>query len=307
MMATGFAFLSMMVMGLMPILVAWMVYAGKPPSVVATSLAQYLCGVFGAELVALLWPNSGVMRVKAASAATLRLFSNQIRTGFGSGRPGRTQMGVANWEPSKSLGFNNLLLQVRAEMGERSRDFRRLAGLIENIRHLASWPKMYQMFLHGDRFDQWMIDLMEERNALHQEIYKSMDAVAVALETGKPAADQPGIVAAFNSLQSRSAEWLKEHKEELSLETIASVHARSHYGEVFEYRLREVIKYTRDEVADEERYSTDLPKTSLTDIAHGFQFQDRPFRLEVGPLRSLWFCDCQHLPELGAGVSLSSS
>jgi hypothetical protein len=270
MLATGLPFLSMTVMGLLPFLVGWMVYAGKPPSAVATSLAQYLCGVVGSELVAMFWPNSGVMRVKAASAATLRLFAKHIRTGLGSDRAGQTEMGKTNWEPSKSLGFNNLLLRVRMEMGESSRDFRRLAGLIENIRHLAAWPKMYRMFVHGGHFDQWMVDLMEERNALHEAIYKSMDEVAVALETGKPAADQLELAAAMNTVYRRTDEWFKENREHISLETIATIHARCHYGEVIEYRLQEIIKYTRNEEAEEEQYPSDLPKTSLTDIAYGF-------------------------------------
>ena len=269
--AMGFPFLTMLVLGLGPVLVAWMVYAGKPMGEVATTIAEYLCGVFGAEVVALTWQNSGSKLLKKSAAAALREFSAQIRSIYGVDRPARTEAGETVWKPSQSLGFNSLLMRCQTEIGsKRAREYQHLVGLVENVRHIVAFPTMYALFVRRGHFDKWMVDMMKERDALHIEIYKVMDAVAAAIEGGYPAEDQPGIEAAFQNLDKKSQLWLKENREGLPLDTVANIEARCHSLEALLYRINEIIKFTRGHTADDDDSEPDLPSATVTLIARRF-------------------------------------
>lgn len=270
MMATGLPFLTMIVLGLMPVLVGWMVYAGKTPQDVYFGLGQFLCGIFAAEVVSLLWPNTAATRIRKSAAASIRQFSDQVRTAFTVEKVGRTQVVKANWMPSLSLGFNNLLAFAREENGDQSREYRRLTGLVENVRHLVAWPKVYSSFLRSGRFDQWMVDMREPRKMVHEEIYKSMEALANAVESGRPAEDQTGLENALAALDDRSRAWLLEHEGDLSLETISLVEARIHYAEVAIYRIKEIVKFTRGEPSVDEVSAEDLPAPSLASFTRSF-------------------------------------
>ena len=280
MMASGFPFLSMMVLGLMPLLVAWMVYAGKPPEMVSTSIAQFLCGVFGSEFIAMVWPNTAAMRLRKQSAGALRTFASQIHAGFGSDLVEQKTLGSTDWDPTISLSFNNLLMSAREELGVRSREFIRLSGLVENIRHIAAWPRIYHLFITGGRFDKWMIDLLDERTVLHGEIYKSTEEIARAIEESRPAEQQVGLEKAFQDLWDKSDKWMEDNLENLSTETIAFMHTRVRYSRASMYRLNEIIKFTRQEAVDEESRQDDLPRVSMTDIAHGFNPKSGVFALK---------------------------
>ena len=269
--ARGFPFLTMLVLGLAPVLVVWMVYAGRPMGDVATMIAEYLCGVFGAEVVALAWRNSGSTLVKKSAAAALREFSAQIRSTYGVDRPSETEAGRTVWRPSQSLGFNNLLMRCQAEIGSsKSPEYQHLVGLVENVRHIVAFPKMYALFVRRGHFDEWMVDLMQERNAVHIEIYKTMDAVADAIEGGYPAEEQLGIERALRELDYKSQVWLKEHRDELSLDAIANIEARCHALEVLLYRITEIIKFTHGHTADDDDSEPDLPPTTISSIARSF-------------------------------------
>jgi uncharacterized membrane protein YccC len=264
MMASGLPFLTMMLLGLMPVLVVWMVYADLPPSVVATVLAEFLCGVFASEVVALTWSNSGEKRIRKRAAAAMRGFAVEIRTTYGEDRPDERTRGEADWNPSQSTNFNSLLLIARAELGEASPEYRRLCALVEHIRYLVAWPKIYESFVRGGHFDQWMIDLEKEREALHQAIYASMEALAVALETGRPADCQPDIERCFEAIDVRTSAWLDEHRASLPLQTIALIEARCQYGEYVVERIGSIVDFTRGEQVGEEEIARDLPSPTFS-------------------------------------------
>ena len=266
MMATGFPFLTMMLMGLMPVLVGWMVYAGKSPEVVSTVLSQILCGIFGSELICLLWPNTAEKRIAKASAATLRDFSKQIREAFGSDRPLDNQTGKVRWTPSQSLGFNNLLTLARSELGEETKRFKSLAGLVEHVRYLLVWPKVYEVFIRGGHFDKWMIELEPERLKLHDELYKAVEQLAQALEDGTEASDIDDLEKQFEVLDRRTSEWMAENRSELPLENRAVIEARCHYGGVVLDRLKKIICFTRNQSTFEDEDAWDIPRPMLTGI-----------------------------------------
>jgi uncharacterized membrane protein YccC len=266
MMGTGFPFLTMMLMGLMPVLVGWMVYAGRSPEVVSTVLGQILCGIFGSEVICLLWPNTAEKRIAKASAATLRSFSKQIREAFGSDRPEGNQAGKVRWVPSQSLGFNNLLTLARAELGEESKKFKSLAGLVEHIRYLLVWPKVYEVFIRGGHFDKWMIDLEPERLKLHDELYKAIERLALALENGTEAPDIDDLEKQFEVLDRRTSEWMAENRSELPLENRAVIEARCHYGGVVLERLQKIICFTRNQSTFEDENAWDIPAPMLSGI-----------------------------------------
>ncbi len=266
MMGTGFPFLTMMLMGLMPVLVGWMVYAGRSPEVVSTVLGQILCGIFGSEVICLLWPNTAEKRIAKASAATLRAFSKQIREAFGSDRPEGNQTGKVRWVPSQSLGFNNLLTLARAELGEESKKFKSLAGLVEHIRYLLVWPKVYEVFIRGGHFDKWMIDLEPERLKLHDELYKAIERLALALENGTEAPDIDDLEKQFEVLDRRTSEWMAENRSELPLENRAVIEARCHYGGVVLERLQKIICFTRNQSTFEDENAWDIPAPMLSGI-----------------------------------------
>lgn len=266
MMATGFPFLTMMLMGLMPVLVGWMVYAGKSPEVVSTVLGQILCGIFGSELICLLWPNTAERRIAKASAATLRDFSKQIREAFGRDRPAGNQAGKVRWTPSQSLGFNNLLMLARSELGEETKRFKSLAGLVEHVRYLLIWPKVYEVFIRGGHFDKWMIELEPERLKLHEELFKAVEQLAQALEDGTEADDIDELERQFEVLDRRTNEWMTENRSELPLENRAVIEARCHYGGVVLDRLRKIISFTRNQSTFEDEDAWDIPRPMLTGI-----------------------------------------
>ena len=259
MMASGLPFLTMMLLGMMPVLVVWMVYAGLSSSVVATVLAEFLCGVFASEVVALAWSNSGGRRIRMRAAETLRGFARQIRTTYGEERPGEESSGTAVWNPAQSLNFNGLLAIARSELGASSIEFQRLCRLVEDVRYLLAWPKIYSSFVRGGHFDRWMIDLEQEREDLHQAIYTSMEALAVALETGRPCEDLPELSRCFDAIDRRTSAWLKENRATLSLETIALVEARCQYGEYIIERVGNIVEFTRGIPVAEEDGTTDVP------------------------------------------------
>ena len=278
MLATGYPFLNMMILGIMPVLVTWMVYAGAPMRDVAIVLAEYLCGVFASEVVSHLWPNSGEKLLKKNAAAALRSFANQIRSVFGDGRPGKTESGKSVWTAAQSLGFNNLLVRCRAEFGSKqSADYQRLVGLVENIRHIIAWPRMYSFFVRRNHFDKWMMDLMDERNALHHATYRSMDALASAIEGGFAAEEQTELADAWRTLDLKSRHWINENREQISLETIALIEARCHSGEVMVYRVNEIVKFTRGEVTDNDDAEPDLPSATFDGILKKFDLKIATF------------------------------
>jgi uncharacterized membrane protein YccC len=266
MMGTGFPFLTMLLLGLMPVLVGWMVYAGRPPELVTIVLGQILCGIFGSEVVCLLWPNTAEKRIMKSAAASLRGFSKQIREAFGVDRPVANRTGKVLWTPSQSVGFNSLLTLARVELGEESKRFKSLAGLVEHVRYLLVWPKVFEIFVRSGHFDKWMLELEPERLQLHDELFKAIEKLALSLENGTPAPDLDALERQFEVLDRRTSDWIKENRSELALENISVIEARCHYAGVVLERLKKIICFTRNEETFEDEEAWDIPKPLLTGI-----------------------------------------
>ena len=247
MMANGLPFLTMMLLGMMPVLVCWMVYSGHSDEDVSHALAEFLCGVGGSELVALTWRNTGEQRLLKLSAASLRDFASELRDNYGLGRPDQITAGRSRWVPGKNLGFNNLLGIARAELGEHAHEYKRLCCLVAHVRYLLIWPKVYDTFVRGGHFDQWMIDLEPERMRIHDAIAATVEDLARGLESGRPASPHPDLEDAFRTLDERTTEWLEKNRSALSLRTISLIEARCQYGQSAIEALGRIGAFTRRE------------------------------------------------------------
>lgn len=266
MMATGFPFLTMMLMGLMPVLVGWMVYSEVPAERVAVVLAQILCGILGTEVVAFIWPNTAERRVTRLCALTLRAFSDQIRTAFGVDRPQRTRIGRVAWVPAQNVGFNLLLGLARAELGEQSSRFTRLAGLVEHVRYMMVWPKVYESLANSGHFDRWMVELEPERLAVQNGLFATVERIAVGLERGRPVEDTEELRRLVRRLDRRTCDWIEENRAQLGPENIAVIEARCHYAAVVIDRLERIMRYTRGESTPEDEGAWDLPRPLFSSI-----------------------------------------
>ena len=119
--AKGLPVFIMILMSLMPIGFAWLVISGKSALVAETVLIELLCSVIAMEVVALLWPDRALDRLRGGVGDAMRRFSKNYTRMFDDSGAGRLIRPI-HWRASVNTAFNTSMLMARSEVGSRNRD-----------------------------------------------------------------------------------------------------------------------------------------------------------------------------------------
>lgn len=252
--ARGMLFLSMMMLGLMPFLVGWMVYAGKPAEAVSDALVEYLCGLAGAEFIALVWPITGVTKLRGQIGAALRDVENNLEVvvvgqSTHKARHDRQAIGPDGWTAARSLGFNASIAQARAERGDVDHEIKQLLAIAEQTRSIIALPAVYRSFVVGKHIDDWMFELEDERLDVRCVLYPALESIANGVERHEPVPHNEDFPRMSEKLREGTLDWIHARVQcnQISVQSGAFVLARNHLVAVQNQKVEAIECLTRGE------------------------------------------------------------
>ena len=169
--ARGLPLMIMLILGLFPLAVGWMIMTGRTGSDVIVLILELECGLFAAEFVSFVWPKTAEKKLRNRIGTELLAVRDDYRSMLGENEE-RGRLGKVKWEPARSLGFNRLSDLMKSERGKNDPDLSRLLSIVNHTRYLLAWPTIFSSFVPSGRFDQWMTELRSIRNQVHQSVYQ---------------------------------------------------------------------------------------------------------------------------------------
>ena len=230
--ARGLPLMTMLILGLFPLAVGWMLMTGRTGSDVVVLILELECGLFAAELVAFVWPKTAERQLRTRIGQELIAVRDDYRAMMGeSQQPGR--LGKVEWKPSRSLGFNRVSDLMKSERGKADLELSRLLSIVNHTRYLLAWPTIFSSFVPSGKFDRWMIDLRSIRNQVHQAVYRILPDLSSAVMHRRPAGDIEDLKVALDELNQKTADWIEKYRGEESIETLSLPLLRCNLGGSF--------------------------------------------------------------------------
>ena len=288
--ARGLPLMSMMLLGLFPLAVGWMIMTGRTGSDVVVLILELECGILAAELVCFIWPKTAEKQLRTRIGAELISAKIDYQAMLGE-NDHRGRLGKVQWDPARSIGFNRLSELMRSERGKDDKELSRLISIVNHTRYLLAWPTIFSSFVPSGSFDQWMIDLRPYRNRLHQSVYRILSDLSSAVIDRRPAADVDDFDDALHELKEKTGDWLESHRKTDSIDVLSLPLLRCNLGTSFGVHLHGIHDLTHgieppDPMKTNEIAPTVLERVSRVFDPRSFLFA---FRATLCPLVALMF------------------
>lgn len=234
--ARGLPLMIMLIIGLFPIAIAWMLMVGKTGSDVVTLFLELECGILASEVVCLIWPKTATRDFRDRLSQDLLSLKDDYRTVLDDSDH-RGRVGKVRWNPARSLGLKRVAQMMRSERGAQDPELSRLISIGNHIKYLLSWPSVYQSFVPAGRFDKWMNDLRPVRESIHASVYPALTDLAKAVRSRRPAADLTALDDALLDLNQQTDVWLEKHHAELPVTELSLPLLRCDLGVGFQRHM----------------------------------------------------------------------
>ena len=230
--ARGLPLMIMLILGLFPLAVGWMIMTGSTGSDVVVLILELECGLFAAELVSFVWPKTAEKQLRNRLGKELIAVRDDYRSVLGETEE-LNRLGKVQWEPARSLGFNRLADLMKSERGKDDPELSKLLSIVNHTRYLLAWPTIFSSFVPSGRFDEWMLELKAVRNRVHQSVYRILPDLSSAVINRRPANDIDSLEVALTELNDQTADWIEQHRDEESIETLSLPLLRCDLGSSF--------------------------------------------------------------------------
>ena len=286
--ARGLPLMSMLLLGLFPLAVGWMIMTGRTGSDVVVLVLELEAGIVAAEIVCFIWPKTAERQLRTRIGTELRAAKDDYQAMLGENDE-RGLLGKVQWQPARSLGFNRLSEMMRAERGPNDPVLSRLLSIVNHTRYLLAWPTIFSSFVPAGRFDRWMTDLRSTRNRIHQTVYRILPDMAAAVVDRRPASSIDDFDQALEGLHEKTSEWLESNRNTESIDTISLPLLRCDLGSSFGEHLHGIHDLTHGVEPPDPLRTHEIAPTILERVKRGFDPRSFlfAFRATLCPLTAL--------------------